>query len=86
MLNFIKNNKYKIIILPAVLLVGIFIGECVDITAGADNSMFGGIGFGESAKTITDNETKQQYIVVENGQGIAITPRLDGTGNPLATD
>lgn len=27
MLNFIKKNKYKIIILPAVLLVGIIIGD-----------------------------------------------------------
>lgn len=30
MKNWLKNNKYKIIILPAVLLVGIFVGGCTN--------------------------------------------------------
>ena len=36
MLNFIKKNKYKIIILPAILLAGIFIGTCTNKTVYAD--------------------------------------------------
>ena len=44
MIQFIKNNKYKIIILPAVLLVGIFIGGCSDSNATAKDSTFSGEG------------------------------------------
>lgn len=81
MLNFIKNNKYKIIILPTVLLAGIFIGGCTDNKANAKDSTFSGGGPLTVAKVLVDNDTKQEYIVVSDSNGIAITPRLDKDGN-----
>lgn len=76
MKNWLKKNKYKIIILPAVLLVGIFIGGCSDSNATAKDSTFSGEGPLTSTHVLIDNDTKQEYIVVQDSNGVAITPRL----------
>lgn len=76
MIQFIKENKYKIIILPAVLLVGIVIGGCTDNKANAKDSTFSGEGPLTSTHVLIDNDTKQEYIVVQDSNGVAITPRL----------
>ncbi|MBW3350638.1 hypothetical protein [Limosilactobacillus reuteri] len=76
MLNFIKKNKYKIIILPIILLLGIFIGGCSDSNATAKDNTFSGEGPLTSTHVLIDNDTKQEYIVVQDSNGVAITPRL----------
>lgn len=87
MLNFIKKNKFKIIILPIVLLVGIFIGTCTNKTAyaGEDSPLksIGGWAFIYRTGLAVDKETHVQYIVVKNGDGISVTPRLNANGKPM---
>lgn len=87
MLNFIKKNKYKIIILPAVLLVGIFIGTCTNKTVYADEDSplksIGGWAFIYRSGLAVDKETHVQYIVAKNGDGISVTPRLNANGKPM---
>lgn len=67
------------------LLVGIFIGVCSGSAIFAKDRKFSDLGFGDTARVLTDNETKQQYIVVDGTEGIAITPRLDGSGKVMTT-
>ena len=87
MKDWLKNNKYKIIILPAVLVAGIFIGGCTNKTvyAGEDSPLksIGGWAFIYRSGLAVDKETHVQYIVVKNGDGISVTPRLNASGKPL---
>lgn len=87
MLNFIKKNKFKIIILPAVLLVGIVIGGCTNKTVYADEDSplksIGGWAFIYRSGLAVDKETHVQYIVVKNADGISVTPRLNANGKPM---
>ena len=87
MIQFIKKNKYKIIILPAVLLVGIFIGTCTNKTVYADEDSplksISGWAFIYRSGLAVDKETHVQYIVVKNGDGISVTPRLNENGKPM---
>ncbi|PWT39579.1 hypothetical protein DKZ22_10715 [Limosilactobacillus reuteri] len=87
MLNFIKKNKFKMIILPAVLLAGIFIGPCTNKTVYADEDSplksIGGWAFIYRSGLAVDKETRVQYIVVKNGDGISVTPRLNSSGKPM---
>lgn len=87
MIQFLKKNKYKIIILPAVLLAGIFIGTCTNKTVYADEDSplksIGGWAFIYRSGLAVDKETRVQYIVVKNGDGISVTPRLNSSGKPM---
>lgn len=87
MIQFIKKNKFKIIILPAVLLAGIFIGTCTNKTVYADEDSplksIGGWAFIYRSGLAVDKETRVQYIVVKNGDGISVTPRLNSSGKPM---
>lgn len=90
MIQFIKNNKYKIIILPAVLLVGIFIGGCTDSEMRADSQDV----LKEQHQTtdlansdvVVDKKTHVEYLVIDGMDtrgGVSITPRLDTNGKPI---
>ena len=87
MKNWLSKNKYKIIILPAVLLVGIFIGACTNKTVYADEDSplksIGGWAFIYRSGLAVDKETHVQYIVVKHGDGISVTPRLNANGKPM---
>lgn len=87
MKNWLKKNKFKIIILPTVLVAGIFIGACTNKTvyAGEDSPLksIGGWAFIYRSGLAVDKETHVQYIVVKNGDGISITPRLNANGKPM---
>lgn len=89
MLNFIKKNKFKIIILPAALLLGIFIGGCTNNKVDAESSeplrvTNSDLELNESY-VMVDKKTHIQYLVVEenNSKGISITPRLNRDGKPM---
>lgn len=89
MKHWLKNNKYKIIILPAVLLVGIFIGGCSDNDARAEDTeplraLNSDLQLNDSY-VMVDKKTHVQYLVVEenNQKGISITPRLNANGKPM---
>ena len=66
MKDWLKNNKYKIIILPAVLLVGIFIGTCTNKTVYADEDSplksIGGWAFIYRSGLAVDKETHVQSL------------------------
>lgn len=88
MLNFIKKNKFKIIILPAVLLVGIFIGGCTSSETRANSQDV----LKEQNRTtdlansdiVVDKKTHVEYLVIDSmGGGVSITPRLDTNGKPI---
>lgn len=83
MLNFIKKNKYKIIILPAVLIAGIFIGGCTNGEINADGpDIFDEPSF--TSEIVADKETKVEYIVVKRGINVyGISPRLNSDGKPM---
>lgn len=87
MKNWLSKNKYRIIILPAVLLVGIFIGACTNKTVYADEDSplksIGGWAFIYRSGLAVDKETHVQYIVVKHGEGISVTPRLNANGKPM---
>lgn len=87
MIQFIKKNKYRIIILPAVLVAGIFIGACTNKTVYAGEvsplKSSGGWAFIYRSGLAVDKETHVQYIVVKNGDGISVTPRLNENGKPM---
>lgn len=87
MIQFIKKNKYRIIILPAVLVAGIFIGACTNKTVYAGEvsplKSGGGWAFIYRSGLAVDKETHVQYIVVKNGDGISVTPRLNENGKPM---
>ena len=87
MKNWLSKNKFKIIILPAVLLVGIFISTYTNKTVYADEDSplksIGGWAFIYRSGLAVDKETHVQYIVVKNGDGISVTPRLNASGKPL---
>ncbi len=75
MKNWLKNNKYKIIILPAVLLVGIFVGGCTNGETKADiQDILDDASF--TSKIVVDKETSVEYIVVKRGINVyGISPR-----------
>lgn len=90
MLNFIRKNKYKIIILPAVLLVGIFIGGCTSSETRANSQDV----LKEQNQTtdlansdiVVDKKTHVEYLVIDsmdNRGGVSITPRLNSDGKPM---
>jgi len=83
MLNFIKKNKYKIIILPAVLLVGIFVGGCTNGETKADiQDILDDASF--TSKIVVDKEISVEYIVVKRGINVyGISPRLNSDGKPI---
>ena len=87
MKNWLSKNKFKIIILPAVLLVGIFISTYTNKTVYADEDSplksIGGWAFIYRSGLAVDKETHVQYIVVKNDDGISVTPRLNASGKPL---
>ena len=87
MLNFIKKNKYKIIILPIVLLLGIFVSGCTNNNANAKDKTFSEGRGSDEPYVLVDKDTKQQYIVVHNdvNGAVAITPRLDSNGQTMVT-
>ena len=90
MQQFISENKAKIIILPVVLLLGIFIGGCTNNETKADNQE---ILENQSGNTVysncdiaVDKETHVEYLVVDSTDsrgGISITPRLQSDGTPM---
>ena len=86
MLNFIKKNKYKIIILPAVLLVGIFVGGCTNGETKADSQdILDDASF--TSKIVVDKETSVEYIVVKRGINVyGISPRLNSDGKPMVKE
>ena len=88
--NWLKNNKYKIIILPAVLLVGIFIGGCTSSETRANSQDV----LKEQNRTtnlansdiVVDKKTHVEYLVIDSMDdrgGVSITPRLDTNGKPI---
>ena len=81
--DWLKNNKYKIIILPAVLIAGIFIGGCTNGEINADGpDIFDEPSF--TSEIVTDKETKVEYIVVKRGINVyGIPPRLNSDGKPM---
>lgn len=90
MIQFIKKNKYKIIILPAVLLVGIFIGGCTSSETRANSQDV----LKEQNRTtnlansdiVVDKKTHVEYLVIDSMDdrgGVSITPRLDTNGKPI---
>ena len=94
MIQFIKNNKYKIIILPAVLLVGIFIGGFTSSETRANSRDV----LKEQNRTtnlansdiVVDKKTHVEYLVIDsmddhgnNRGGVSITPRLNSDGKPM---
>lgn len=83
MLNFIKKNKFKIIILPAVLLVGIVIGGCTNGETKADSQdVIDDASF--TSKIVVDKETNVEYIIVKRGINVyGISPRLNSDGKPI---
>lgn len=83
MLNFIKKNKYKIILLPAVLLVGIVIGGCTNGETKADSQdVIDDASF--TSKIVVDKETNVEYIIVKRGINVyGISPRLNSDGKPI---
>ncbi|MCD5422967.1 DUF6440 family protein [Limosilactobacillus fermentum] len=83
MKNWLKNNKFKIAILPIVLLLGIFIGGCTNSDAVADSrGLFDDDGF--ASEIVVDRETNVEYIVVRRGINVyGITPRLHSNGKPM---
>ena len=83
MKNWLKNNKYKIIILPAVLLVGIFVGGCTNGETKADiQDILDDASF--TSKIVVDKETSVEYIVVKRGINVyGIAPRLNSDGKPI---
>ena len=89
MKDWLKNNKYKIIILPAVLLAGIFIGGCSDNDARAEDAeplraLNSDLQLNDSY-VMVDKKTHVQYLVVEenNQKGISVTPRVNANGKPM---
>lgn len=87
MLNFIRKNKYKIIILPAVLFAGIFIGGCTSKGSQVDSDSpldyVSGWAFIYHSGVAVDKDTHVQYLVIKNGDGIGVTPRLNANGKPV---
>ena len=83
MKDWLKNNKYKIIILPAVLLAGIFVGGCTNGGTKADSQdILDDASF--TSEIVTDKETKVEYIVVKRGINVyGISPRLNSDGKPM---
>lgn len=83
MKNWLSKNKYKIIILPAVLIAGIFIGGCTNGVINADGpDIFDEPSF--TSEIVTDKETKVEYIVVKRGINVyGISPRLNSDGKPM---
>lgn len=83
MIQFIRKNKYKIIILPAVLLVGIFVGGCTNGETKADiQDILDDASF--TSKIVVDKETSVEYIVVKRGINVyGISPRLNSDGKPI---
>ena len=83
MKNWLSKNKYKIIILPAVLITGIFIGGCTNGEINANGSdIFDELSF--TSEIVTDKETKVEYIVVKRGVNVyGISPRLNSDGKPM---
>ena len=95
MKNWLKNNKYKIIILPAVLLVGIFIGGCTSSETRANSQDV----LKEQNRTtnlansdiVVDKKTHVEYLVIDSMDdhsmddrgGVSITPRLNSDGKPM---
>lgn len=82
MKNWLSKNKYKIIILPAVLLAGIFVGGCTNGETKADSQdILDDASF--TSEIVTDKETKVEYIVVKRGINVyGISPRLNSDGKP----
>ena len=74
MLNFIKNNKYKIIILPAVLLVGIFIGSF------GINKVFGDV------QNIPQSDSKIHYEFAKDPARASDGPSEDTIDTYVLTD
>lgn len=83
MKNWLKNNKFKITILPIILLLGIFIGGCTNSDAVADSKdLFDDGGF--TSEIVVDRETSVEYIVVKRGINVyGIAPRLNSNGKPM---
>ena len=89
MKDWLKNNKYKIIILPAVLLAGIFIGGCSDNDARAEDAeplraLNSDLQLNDSY-VMVDKKTHVQYLVVEenNQKWISDTQRVNANGKPM---
>lgn len=83
MKNWLSKNKYKIIILPVVLLVGIFLGGCSD--GKADSPDIITLEAPNTASIAVDNDTGVEYIVVKRGINVyGITPRLNSDGKPMS--
>ena len=95
MKNWLKNNKYKIIILPAVLLVGIFIGGCTssETRANSQDVLKENVLKEQNRTTnlansdiVVDKKTHVEYLVIDSMDdrgGVSITPRLDTNGKPM---
>ena len=90
MKNWLKNNKFEIVILPIVLLLGIFIGGCTDNGAKADSQEIlenqSGNTVYSDCDIVVDQETHVEYLVVDGDDGrggISITPRLQTDGTPM---
>ncbi len=83
MKNWLKNNKTKIIILPAVLLIGLFIGDYTNREVDAAGSdIFDNYSF--DTQIVTDKKTGVEYILIKRGINIyGITPRLNSDGKPI---
>lgn len=94
MKNWLSKNKYKIIILPAVLIAGIFIGGCTNGETRANSQDV----LKEQNRTtnlansdiVVDKKTHVEYLVIDsmddrgdNRGGVSITPRLDTNGKPI---
>lgn len=86
MKNWLSRNKYKIIILPVVLLLGIFIGGCTNNEAKANSQdVFDDASF--SSELVVDKGTKVEYIVVKRGINVyGITPHLNSDGKPIVKE
>lgn len=75
MKNWLSKNKYKIIILPAVLLAGIFVGGCTNGETKADS------------QDILDDASFTSKIVVKRGINVyGISPRLNSDGKPMVKE
>lgn len=76
----------KIIILPVVLLLGIFIGGCTNNQTKADSQdVFDDASF--SSELVVDKGTKVEYIVVKRGINVyGIAPHLNSDGKPIVKE
>lgn len=86
MKNWLSKNKYKIIILPVVLLLGIFIGGCTNNETKANSQdVFDDASF--SSELVVDKGTKVEYIVVKRGINVyGIAPHLNSDGKPIVKE